>query len=128
MADKKGVQITESFARRLAKLLRWGERKMQPAPTKRRRLDKANGYVAILRYKLTEDLTQGSNATATLTTQNSSTGAWTDGTSPDDDEEIYDGVLQTGYKIASGQIVYVYRNPASGLLNLLQTINCPELA
>jgi hypothetical protein len=121
MADKKkGVQLTESLARRLVGMLHEFERReRQPKAT--RRIPKSSGYLPILRYKLTEALNDNDHATATLTTQDASDGTWDDGTSPDDDEEIYSdsSTFSTG-AIASGSYVLAWRNPATGLLNLLQ--------
>jgi len=120
MAENKGVQFSEDTARRLVAMLRDFERRKRP-PKSARRLPKMGGYVAILRYKLTEALNDNDHATATLTFQDASDGTWDDGTSPDDDEEIYSdsSTFSTG-AIASGSYVLAWRNPATGLLNLLQ--------
>jgi len=116
---KKGVQFSESTGRRLIAMLREFDRlKRRP---KARRIPKSGGYLPILRFKLTENLNNDSNATATQTFQNPSTGAWLDGTSPDDDEEIYsDSSTFSSGHITSGSYVLAWRNPATGHLNLLQ--------
>lgn len=119
---EKGVLISRQFARRIAKILPWAETAMRLGIGSRR-IPKAGGYLPILRYKLVDNLTSGTgtSATATLTFQNPSTGAWSDGTSPDDDAEIYaDSSTFSSGHIASGSYVLVWRNPATGLLNLLQ--------
>jgi hypothetical protein len=125
MADKKkGVQLTESLARRLVGMLHEFERRERQSKVTRR-IPKSSGYIPIMRFELTEDLLAGSSANATLLSQDPDDGTWTAGTSPDDDEEIYDpDLIEAGMKLATGQLILAYRNPASGLLNLLQS-SCP---
>lgn len=119
--SQKGALPAVSFLMRLAKVLPWAERQMRLGGSTRR-LKKSGGYLPIFRYKLVDNLTSGTgtSATATLTFQESD-GTWLDGTSPDDDAELYaDSSTFSSGHIASGSYVLVWRNPATGLLNLLQ--------
>jgi len=125
MADKKkGVQLSESLARRLVKMLHEFERReRQPKAT--RRIPKSSGYLPVMRFELTEDLLAFSSANATRMIQDPDDGTWTLGDSPEDDEEIYDtDLIGTGNKLVDGTAIYAYREPTSGLMNLLQS-PCP---
>lgn len=120
MANPKKVVLSEAAARRLIKIMPFVERMMR-APKGRRRVPKVGQFIPIFRYKLTEDLPDNDHATATLTRQDASDGTWDDGTSPDDDEEVYsDASTFTAGHIPANSYILVWRNPATGLLNLLQ--------
>lgn len=122
MADK-GVQFDAATAKRLVKAMRLVEKHLRPTAKKKRRVPKAGGYLAVMRYRLTEQLLAGASAAGVRTIQDPDDGTWSDLDTVE--EDIYDDLLPTGTALEIDDIAYVFREPSSGLLNLLQTKNCP---
>lgn len=125
---EKGVQFDEATARRLIKAMRLVERELRPKAKRRRRVPKVGGFLPIMRYVLNEDLLAGDSASATRDIQDPDDGTWDALDGADATEDVYDGVMEAGQKLPTNRIIYVYREPSSGLLNLIQAQGCPEPA
>lgn len=123
MADK-GVQFDPATAKRLIKAMRLVERELRPKAKRRRRVPKVSGYLAVMRYRLTEQLLAGASAAGVRTIQDPDDGTWSD--LDDVEEDIYDDILPADTALEIDDIAIVYREPSSGLLNLLQAQKCPE--
>ena len=117
----------------MAAAIRWVESQQRKSKVKPKPLSmRGRGFHEIGVARLTEDLTAGSHATATLLRQNASTAAFSESEDSDAEVEVYDSLeFLSGTDseiLTDGCIVVFWRNPATGFRNLIGSPCCPTVA